>query len=116
MAAWVKGFGVSVKPYALRYFNEWEVVPLGWCDDWVETANETAVLPVAVKSLRGPNQVKIMQKRTGTRTTYTDWKHDIHEPVNPGSKGWCQNTLTSWSKSPPCAPRRHGNLWLAVAP
>ena len=29
--------------------------------------------------------MKIMQKRTGTRTTDTDWKHDIHEPVNPGS-------------------------------
>ena len=30
--------------------------------------------------------------------------------------GWCQNTLTSWPKSPPRVPRRHGNLWLAVTP
>ena len=51
MAAWAKGLGVSVKPYVLRYYNEWGVVPLGWDDDWVETANETAVLPVAGKSL-----------------------------------------------------------------
>ena len=29
MAAWAKGFGVSMKPYVLRCYNEWEVVPLG---------------------------------------------------------------------------------------
>ena len=85
MAAWARGFRVPVTPYVLRYYNIWEVVPLEWDDDWVETANETAVLPVAGKSLRGPNQIKIMQKRTGTRTTDTDWNHDIHEPMGPGS-------------------------------
>ena len=62
LEARARGFGVSVKPYGLLYHNEWKMAPLGWDDNWGETANETAGLSVADKSPRRQEQTKITQK------------------------------------------------------